>query len=775
MSETAASLPRMLRTTAGVWRDWLRAELTRAAARRAASVEGRRPRVLLLAQAFPPTMNAGVFRPLSWARRAEARGWAMSVVTFEPPADARRVSAWMGERVPASVQVTRLPRTFPPVYWRLGAELAEFVQSARVFFDAALKGERPDVVVATGPVFFPFLAATWLAEHWGVPLVLDYRDEWSQMPNPAFSGMPFAKRLEARCLKRADLVLMTTESQCEAMTRIFPQVNAAKLRFVPNGWDAEEWVDVAAPAPAAAGDERTIAFLGELRDHNGAADLVPAFEQVFRRRPDLARRFRLRLIGWIAPKAAAHIGRSPFRDRISVEGAVDKREALATMVASDVLLMPLDAAYHRYIPGKLYEYVASGRPILTMGVEDGEVTRIVDSLGAGVCVPRYDADRLEQALDVLLGRPAETWDTPERRDWVAGRERAAVADRFYDLLDSLTQRAAPVAKAREVAVVIPFWQREAGILRRAVVSALAQEGVASPLVVVVDDESPVPPEAELGDLLHRRRDDIVILRQKNGGPGAARNTAIAYASQYAEHIAFLDSDDTWAPTHLATAMRALAGRADFYFCDAVSRDGTATVFGSKSFGAAQGRELEDGLFRFEGDLVEQVLDACPIHTSTVVYRAARLPLRFRPELRTAGEDYLFWTEAAMKRLPTVFSTAPNVALGYGVNVYNGTAWGSAARLRNHLDSVRFIRRAERLVRDPAHAPLLRRHRLAYRRGFAESLPAALRRDGPRAVLPLGWRFFAADPAVLAALPAELANKIRRRLAKGSGSPMERSP
>ena len=73
----------------------------------------------------------------------------------------------------------------------------------------------------------------------------------------------------------------------------------------------------------------------------------------------------------------------------------------------------------------------------------------------------------------------------------------------------------------KVAVVIPYFQRQQGVLRRSLRSVMAQS-LAPDVVVIVDDQSPVPAEGELAELPDAWRARVKKISRQNGGPGAAR-------------------------------------------------------------------------------------------------------------------------------------------------------------------------------------------------------------------------------------------------------------
>lgn len=229
-------------------------------------------------------------------------------------------------------------------------------------------------------------------------------------------------------------------------------------------------------------------------------------------------------------------------------------------------------------------------------------------------------------------------------------------------------------------VVIPYYQRRAGVLAETLRSVARQDVEVPVKVVVVDDSSPIPAEDEVGTVEFPKGFDIEIIRQANAGPGVARNRGIdALAS--ADYIAFLDSDDCWEPHHLSAALLAFEKGFDFYTAETAD-DEAGLLYLENFFGdelplipadfAPWAYELQEPLINFTV--------AGPIATSSTfaVRRDLIGSTRFDPALRTAGEDGLFRTELAAKSPRTLVARRVDVRLGKGVNIFTAGGWGSRA-------------------------------------------------------------------------------------------------
>lgn len=331
-----------------------------------------------------------------------------------------------------------------------------------------------------------------------------------------------------------------------------------------------------------------------------------------------------------------------------------------------------------------------------------------------------------------------------------------------------------------IGVVIPFYQREPGILARALASVAAQRLPAGARVevVVVDDESPTPARPEIDGIAFPEAVRVTLLTQPNAGPGAARNAGLDHLAGGVDAVAFLDSDDTWAPEHLAQAVEAMGSEFGLYFCGVVRPSSPASADDAIPRALARLRQpgelgvtwlSPDGaLVAVEpGRLLAGYLETYLSQTSAVVLsdQVAR-SVRFDPSLRLAGEDYMLWIDLALSGVRAVVSSAVNVTCGTGVNIYYSAFdfAGPAVVQRVGYNLLFWRRVAEKLAAAgrpaDAAAERVRRYRRAYSYLF---LRALLRGQMPS--LGLLGRLAREEPLLLPAMPLRFLSVLPRRAAE----------
>jgi len=250
--------------------------------------------------------------------------------------------------------------------------------------------------------------------------------------------------------------------------------------------------------------------------------------------------------------------------------------------------------------------------------------------------------------------------------------------------------------AVRIGVVIPYYQREAGLLQRALSSVAAQEH-APVQVVVVDDGSPRPATEEISPELRAALRGLTVIRQANGGVAAARNAALDALADEVSAIALLDSDDYWQPAHLRHAAIALALGADFFFSNSRVEGETEDYFHRHPrrdlLHKAQPVEGAPEIAQWSAGVSALFGEGCVFRTATVVFRRALVPgLRFATQFRRAGEDQVAFWELLTRSSRVMFSREPTLVYGScGVGTWRNSIIGSAAHLVRLADEIRLRR------------------------------------------------------------------------------------
>lgn len=322
----------------------------------------------------------------------------------------------------------------------------------------------------------------------------------------------------------------------------------------------------------------------------------------------------------------------------------------------------------------------------------------------------------------------------------------------------------------KISVIIPVYQEESGILRRAIRSVCAQAGVSDVEVIVVDDGSRVPASEDVRGLTIPSHISLRILEQNNAGPGAARNKGLDGVGNDTRYVAFLDSDDEWTPDHLCRAVATLRRGYDFYFSNyfetgqqisAIERNKQIDIWSHPRITG-----LHD-IHEYCGDFFSQQFMRPVTCTSTVVYRYTNFRgLRFSEKLIYACEDKFCWLQIAATKPRIAFSSRPECRAGRGANIYYGTKWGTAKALKVLYCNALYNKEVEKEYNlDDKLKAFNRRQLKGVRQNFVSSLLHVVM-EGKKLDLRFVFYFFVKDPTSIFVLflvaSRIIARKIRSR-------------
>lgn len=244
----------------------------------------------------------------------------------------------------------------------------------------ALSKWRPEAVLASGPPFTTLLVGYGLSRLYRLPLVVEFRDRWSDDPYyPPPDWRLRIDRFAERIIVRRAIALTTVS---EPWAEAYREKYGKPVAVIYNGFD--EAVARHASSPGHRGEDiLRIVYTGGI--YPGRRDPSPLFAAL-QELDDQRAQIRVEFFGTnpahIWP-LAEHYG---VGDCVTVHAAVDHDRAIHEQRHADVLLLMQwnDPKEQGNVPGKFFEYLGALRPILILGLEDGVPATFVRKLDAGV-------------------------------------------------------------------------------------------------------------------------------------------------------------------------------------------------------------------------------------------------------------------------------------------------------------------------------------------------------------------------------------------------------
>ena len=449
-------------------------------------------RVLLVSYLFPPTGGVGVLRVTKFTKYLAEFGWQPSILTVSNPS-VPLFDESLCRDIPAGT-IIRKARTLEPGYglkgaiaqgqntkkggllssfkhglWSLARRVGTFCLQPdpqilwtpfAVREGLRLLREIPhDVIMVSGPPFSGFLVGAKLARKTGLPLVLDYRDEWGisnahwENKQQGWLSNVIQERLQRRVMRVAKLLLATTPSSAKSLGDGAARAGSlARSTHIYNGFDREDF-----PNPSGIPrSERTdhgngtglfrMLFIGTLWNLTSIEATIQGIESLAAKSPELVSHLELVIAGRRTGPQEALLDRlSKLPCRLVRLGFVDHSTAVRMMREADSLLMTIAdlPGAERVISYKVYEYLAAGRPLFCVSPA-GDLCDILRGAPDTIICDPNETEVLAGELQKLLVRHhdgADPGETSAASDWDVNRfERRTQTRQLAELFDSLVAK-----------------------------------------------------------------------------------------------------------------------------------------------------------------------------------------------------------------------------------------------------------------------------------------------------------------------------------------------
>lgn len=447
-------------------------------------------RVLIISYYWPPAGGSGVQRWVKFAKYLPAEGWQPVVYTPQNP-ELSSVDETLLKDIPAEAEIIKRPILEPYGFYRrlfgsksstdmqslikdsavsaTGGEVNPisggskswkqslslwvrgnlFIPDPRVwwvcpsvrFLKKYLKEHPVDAIVTTGPPQSMHLIGRGLHRATGIPWVADFRDPWTKMFY--YKHLHLSKcadrrhhRLEKSVLDEASAVI----SVSPLVQQEFQEMTLNRVELITNGFDADDFVDICGEVLPSADEHSSpttfnITHTGLFAEDGNPLALWDAIAAKCAEDEAFAKALRIRLVGKVDAAIITALSERGLADHVDALGYRSHDEAVAEQRAAGLLILPLrqEPEYRNVLPGKIFEYLASGRPVLGIGQEDGAAAKVLTDSGVGVMFDWDKAGQIRAALDAA-------WDGtfPFNPSGIGRYTRSALTHTLAALLDSLS-------------------------------------------------------------------------------------------------------------------------------------------------------------------------------------------------------------------------------------------------------------------------------------------------------------------------------------------------
>jgi len=377
----------------------------------------RSKQVLWLSYYAPPMGGSGVQRPVKFAKYLAKLGWTLHWVCPKEGSYPYRDEGLMQDLDSDRIHVHRvgggtpqhsiLGRWIQSIYYALPASLAARLNSWLYFPDNKVGWARDahatalelisthqiPLIFVTGPPFSSFSLATSLAEETGAKLVLDLRDDWLENQFHQYataSRRTQMAKLEQQVLSKADAIAVINDHTRSSLAKRHPTL-AQRMSVIHNGFDPEDFIGKnealkqvhqqrgdSSNTPQSITPDSIWLYNGLFYRQQDPSDVLKGFVRYTQDTPDSPIQFVIQ--GDDGKRYRGVV--QQVQDRFEWKGYLSHEASLQGVMQADVLWLHLSAMRHidRVTPGKLFEYMGSGKPIFAT-IPEGVTAELLRQYG----------------------------------------------------------------------------------------------------------------------------------------------------------------------------------------------------------------------------------------------------------------------------------------------------------------------------------------------------------------------------------------------------------
>ena len=258
-----------------------------------------------------------------------------------------------------------------------------------------IKENGIDTIITSGPPHSLHLIGLQLKEDLQVKWLADFRDPWTTIGyHSALKLSNYAdkkhKLQEKAVLNTADTIIVTSKTTKAE----FERLTTKPIEVITNGYDVEK------VTKQPLDEQFTLAHIGSLLSDRNPKILWESLSELIQESENFARYFQLKLMGKVSQEVLDTIASFGLNNYLNNLGYVSHQEAVEHQRKSQVLLLiEIDSEETKsIIPGKVFEYIVSERPILAIGPKDSDFAEIITSTNTGTFFTYTEKDQLKATI-----------------------------------------------------------------------------------------------------------------------------------------------------------------------------------------------------------------------------------------------------------------------------------------------------------------------------------------------------------------------------------------
>jgi len=270
-----------------------------------------------------------------------------------------------------------------------------WVKPSVAFLEKYIAENNIETIITSGPPHSLHLIGLQLKDKLKINWIADFRDPWTTIGyhkslRLSDSAVKKHKDLESKVLKTADRILVTSKTTKTE----FQTLTSKPIDVITNGYDVENIVKPPLDS------KFSMAHIGSFLSDRNPRILWKSLKELTKENPDFAKDFELKLIGAVSKEILDAIDEFKLAKYVNNLGYVSHKEAIAHQRKSQVLLLiEINSEETKsIIPGKLFEYMVSERPILAIGPQDSDFAEIIMATNTGVFFTYEEKEKLKTQI-----------------------------------------------------------------------------------------------------------------------------------------------------------------------------------------------------------------------------------------------------------------------------------------------------------------------------------------------------------------------------------------